>query len=63
LHHPRRSPPIEARRFFRDLKHSTEHIDTSKFNKTRGKVIDEYEAVSMLTTMVGVFSSRMQKAR
>ena len=35
----------EARRLFRDLKHSTEHIDTSKFNKTLGKVIDEYEAI------------------
>jgi hypothetical protein len=35
----------EARRLFRDLKHSTEHIDTSKFNKTLGKVIDEHEAI------------------
>jgi integrase len=35
----------EARRLFRDLKHSTEHIDTSKFNKTLGKVIDEYESL------------------
>jgi integrase len=35
----------EARRLFRDLKSSTEHIDPSKFNKTLGTVINEYEAI------------------
>ena len=35
----------EARRRLRDLKNSSENTDPSKFNKTLGKVIDEYEAV------------------
>lgn len=35
----------EARRKLRDLKNNTEHTDTTKFNKTLGTIIDEYEAV------------------
>jgi len=35
----------EARRKLRDLKNSTELTDTTKFNKTLGTIIDEYEAV------------------
>ena len=45
----------EARRLFRDLKHSSEHIDTGKFNKTLGKVIDEYEAILHCTPKTMVY--------
>ena len=35
----------EARRKLRDLKNSIEHTDPSKFNKTLGTIIDEYEGI------------------
>jgi hypothetical protein len=40
-----RTALAEAGRLNRDLRHRTEHIDPSRFNKTPEKVIDGYEAI------------------